>query len=674
VRNDFTLGLLNYSAERDDAIGRPERWVSPPPLVVDSPLHDEMAELATEIWSKPGKLIWYFLVGGPGNGKSEAVGKFVRQLNTKAQAEGKPAVFDGSSGQYGKGIPYWFNESCPGGDVTLLQDISVPKNQGSDPAADLLATLDLCADPGSHLLACANRGMLLRATRLARGEAKYKWVVPILEAIDKQSQETADATGAKWQISRNNKTIELRVWPLDHESVLFGSSGNQWAEPAGSLFDQIVSKAVAPEKWELNGCSQCPAKGICPMLGDALWLRDPGRRTAMQRTLRNAEVLSGQRIVLREALGLVSLVLVGSPSDFVEGGKASHPCDWVLKRVAGNPANANDEIALLDLLSRRVYQDLFGRGAPTGLSIDAASQRRDSWVVDGLKQLSGAGGTAADAVVRVDRGFPKHAGPTRLVGRGGILEQLDPSRDTVWWSRKGLPVDGNVANLRTVASAHQGLLEQRIGELFQRIEDAAKLAPSHKDPARSFAALYRWASTLYLRLAGTALGETPYSDSIKDYLRLLEKPLHPIDAAGQQTTLRELMKTAAGNTHVASLAPGFTASITPLQPKPIGARKRSSSPRWPANDRLSLHVSSGAGPGTTVLLTATTFIDTWRKHVLAVADWNIPPAMETLMRSWRDDFVITEGRYRNLQLIDYAGRPPLEFELISSTEIQVRPK
>ena len=77
MKNDFTLSLLNYSAERDDCIGRPERWGNPPPLVVSTPLHDEMIALADEVWTTPQHIVWYFLVGGPGNGKSEAVGAFV---------------------------------------------------------------------------------------------------------------------------------------------------------------------------------------------------------------------------------------------------------------------------------------------------------------------------------------------------------------------------------------------------------------------------------------------------------------------------------------------------------------------------------------------------------------------------------------------------------------------
>ena len=675
MRNDFTRNLLKYSAERDDCIGRPERWGSPPPLVVNTPLHEEMAELADEVWSGSTRLVWYFLVGGPGNGKSEAVGAFVRRLNSNAQQAGRAAVFNATKGQYGGSIPYWFHESIPQSEVTLLQDISVPKSSGSDPATDLLASLNLCASPGGHLLACANRGMLLRATRLARSTPAYHWLLPTLETIDKQSQETAAADGAKWQIERNGKQIEIRVWPLDHESVLFGQgNGNPWSDPTGSLFDQITAKAASQENWEVRGCAECPARELCPMLGDARWLRDTDRRRSFLRILRKAEVWSGQRIVLREALGLMSMVLIGCPSDFVEGGLELHPCDWVQKRILGTPVRPKDEQALVELISHRVYQELFARPAPTGLALDHVHQQRDKWILERLESLDGVGNTVAIALQRVDRIFAKQTGPLRLVGIDGILQQFDPARDNAWCSKYSISADGQISDLRQVGAANQGELERELGDLLQKLEDSVRMLAPHKDPAKTFAAVYRWASTMYLRLAGTALGETPNSESLTDYLTLLQQPLRPIQAGGRQTTLRELMQSAADSENEMELAPSFFAHLGSLKLRPKGARARGDTPRWPANDRLTLEVSTSQTDTSSVLLTATTFIDAWRKHILEVAEWNISPAMENLMRAWRDDFVVTKGQFRNLQAVKFSGKPVLEFEFISTTEIQVRPK
>jgi len=212
--------------------------------------------------------------------------------------------------------------------------------------------------------------------------------------------------------------------------------------------------------------------------------------------------------------------------------------------------------------------------------------------------------------------------------------------------------------------------------LFQGLEDAVKALEPYKDQARSFASIYRWASTLYLRISGTSLGEVTRGNNLSDYLALLQQPALPIQAVnGQQTTLRELMKGATETGERVRMAPEFSADLPSLQLKPEGARPRSVDPRWPANDLLLLQVSpSGNTSGSHVVLTAATFLDTWRKQVLEIAEWNISPAMGKLMRAWREDFMVTKAQFRNLETIEHTGSPPLEFEFLGATDIQVRTK
>jgi hypothetical protein len=291
-----------------------------------------------------------------------------------------------------------------------------------------------------------------------------------------------------------------------------------------------------------------------------------------------------------------------------------------------------------------------------------------------LECLGPLGKTVATSARQVDRDFAKQAGPLRLVGIDGILQPFDPSRDNAWCIKHSIASDGEISSLKQITPAHQCALEHNLAELFQHLEGAAKALSSHEDPAKAFAALYRWASTFYLRLAGTALGETPNADSIAAYLGLLQKPHQPVQAAGQQMPLRDLMRAAAGSGHQVALAPCFVAEMPPLQPRPSGARERSVSPRWPANDRLALQVLAQGAQPVEVLLTAKTFVDIWRKQFLQVAEWNISPAMENLMRSWRDDYLVTQSQFRGRDIIEFQGDPPLVFELISATEMQVRPK
>jgi hypothetical protein len=671
TKNPFVKKLLSYSPERDDSIGRPERWDDPPPLVVETPLHDEMERLAHELWSGPTKPIWYFLVGGPGNGKSEAIGAFVRAINSLSIAEGLGKVLDASAGKDGGEIDYEFQASLKNhGELLLLQDVSVPRKRNQDPARNLLEALSLYA--GQNVIACANRGMLLRAVRIARTDSSYQELLPILEAIDQRSQEAVTQPDPRWEAKLEGNDIEVRVWPLDHESVLFGENdGNVWSNPQGSIVDQIISLAVREENWEQQGCSECPARSLCPLYGDALWLRDPKLRLSFLTLLRKAEVWSGQRIVLREALDLISTILVGSPSDFSSGSVELHPCEWVQNRTNRNLLATSDWNDLLDLVSHRIYQDIFGRTTPTGLRLDDTYDKRDSWVLLPLPMLGSSGQRAATAIEQIDTGFAKQTGAPRLSGRRGAISKMDPAIDTSWCERNAVLADCTISEFKvSVAGAP---LELLLCDFFEELENAAQnLAPS-KDPARAFAAIYRWASSLFHRFLALKVGASSAPTVMDDYLELLARPMRPINTEGTTTTLKDLMREVAEDDRKFDLASNFTGALPALQVSFRSARPRNLSPPWPANDRLVVEVVSGGSGGSPMVLPADVFVEMWRKYAEGAADWNMSPTVSSLMRLWRDDFVVSRGLFMGLQEVSYSGANNLLFEALGDGKFQVRP-
>jgi hypothetical protein len=671
TKNPFVKKLLSYSPERDDSIGRPERWDDPPPLVVETPLHDEMERLASELWSGPTAPIWYFLVGGPGNGKSEAIGAFVRAINSLSTAEGFGKVLVASAGKDGGEIDYEFQASLKNhGELLLLQDVSVPRKRNQDPARNLLEALSLYA--GQNVIACANRGMLLRALRIARTDSNYQPLLPILEAIDQRSQEAVSQPDPRWGAKLEGNDIEVRVWPLDHESVLFGESdGNAWSNPQGSIVDQVISLAVREENWEQQGCSECPARSLCPFYGDALWLRDSQLRLSFLILLRKAEVWSGQRIVLREALDLISTILVGSPSDFSSGSVELHPCEWVQNRTDRNLLTTSDWNGLLELVSHRIYQDIFGRTTPTGLRLDDTYDKRDSWVLSPLRLLGLSGQHAATAIEQVDTAFAKQAGAPRLCGRKGAISRMDPAIDTAWCERNAVLADCTMSEFKVSASAAP--LELLLCEFFEELESAAQnLAPS-KDPARAFAAIYRWASSLFHRFSALKVGASSAPIVMDDYLELLARPMRPINTEGTTTTLKDLMREATEDDRKFDLASNFTGALPALQVSFRPARPRNQSPPWPANDRLVVEVVSGGSSGSPMILPADVFVEMWRKYAEGAADWNVSPTVSSLMRLWRDDFVVSRGLFKGLQEVSYSGANNLLFEALGDGKFQVRP-
>lgn len=642
-KNDYVLKLLSYSAERDYAIGNPQQWNTPPPLMVNTPLTEEMREFAAEIWKVPPRPVWYFLVGGPGNGKSEAVGAFVRHLNMAAEQEGHPAPFLAKDGKDGGRIPYWFESSINDVKVILLQDISVPQKQGSRPEVDFLTILDRALNSRSHIIVCGNRGMLLRASKQASVDPKYKHFDKLIRDIDLRSAEDSAPDTSREPFSIGDREVDLRVWPLDHESVLFGSGGdNPWRNPMNSILDQAIKIAIDQVNWEQNGCDGCLACELCPMLADVIWLRDDKRRQSFLKLLRHAEVLSGQRLVLREALATLSLVLVGCPADF----SPKHPCEWVQERIdKDDVVKTADFLCLLELLSHRIYQDLYGRHSPTGLNLEAGRKSSDGWVLSELQKLGAKGNNIAKTVKIVGRRAAKHAGPLRIVGELGILNQLDPSKDIAWCRRRELEIDVTLGEMREKCIVHRHPLEDEIADYFEEIENYTLAQEPHHDNAKIMAAIYRWASTLYLRHVGTALGEWVHAPLLDNYLGLLQSFSGHIQTSGGAVTLRDLVEKAAGsNKDIFELAPSFYTELPSPNLSFRHGRNRSESPRWPANDRLIIRVSPVQGKHEiTAILSARTFLDMWQKVAMHIAEWSMPEALESLMSTWIADYVVSNG-------------------------------
>lgn len=654
-KNPYVEQLLSYSADRDYAIANPNQWENPPPLMVETPLVDQMKELADEIWDCRGAPIWLFLVGGPGNGKSEAVGAFVRRINNLASNNGNPIPLSCSKGSDGtSSLPYWFLAEVNNRNLILLQDISIPKLEGSVPEKDFLDILSRAREELSHLIVCANRGMLLRARKLAQLNPEYTSFVSLLGQIDVRSDESSLAVTSSTDYGLDGIPVSLRVWPLDHESVLFGSVvTNPWSCASNSLLDHVLQKATSDANWEKLSCDDCEVKELCPFLADVEWLRDETRRLSFLKLLRHAEILSGQRLVLREAMALISLIIVGCPADF---GR-QHPCEWVQERAANcDPTCSKNLESLLELVSHLIYQDLFGRFSPTGLTLDPIQDSVDFWVLTELRKMGPQGNEVAGAIRNVDKNSAKQAGPLRLVGASGTLGELDPAKDTAWCSRVKIEVDTTLSELQSQCITMQHLVEQKLGSFFASLEDQVMSLEPHHDMAKIIAAVYRWASTLYLRSAGTALGEWVHSPVIDQYLDFMKSAAGHVNIPDKSITLRDLVqKSSEGDKDTKDkyeVAPRTFIQLPDPDLSFEPARDRSTSPRWPANDRLTLKVTALQGKTTNyAFLTGRIFLDMWRKVGMGVANWSVPPSLDELMSTWIEDYVISNKVFLGSSLV-----------------------
>ena len=427
AKNEFLRQLLTLQSDGTGAISAPGNWEEAPLLKVKTELDDVVEEVTADILRGPEESDtgrWHFFLGSPGNGKSAATGEIVRhllQLGCRLEIDSETGDRPLSDLQRGE-IPYLIKVYEPGKNFDtawIAQDASVVRNPWSrnvDPAQDLKDLLNEAWEKGVSLIVCANRGVIESAARSKEAGNKgwYGALSSVVANSDRKPMSIDTSRRGKPRFKRVRVTAEN----LDARSLLLGSR----------VFERLIGRAVSHEGWEV--CDQCDVKKLCPFRANREWLSDPKGRLGVLEALSNAELLSGQPIVLREAVAFLSLILAGCPRDYF--GEATDPCTWVAERV-----NADD---LFGLVSRRIYMMMFSAHLPRaieppgrardlqfeGLSkLKNALQRHDSQDVEKARSGAHLAHLVGDETGNFGE-LSTDIGLGHLLGYRGVLQKLDP--------------------------------------------------------------------------------------------------------------------------------------------------------------------------------------------------------------------------------------------------------
>lgn len=266
------------------------------------------------------------LVGGPGNGKTEAIEHTINCLDKGLGAGGKlitklsiefhppaglavPRVVRANAGEFAS-IPSSL-------ELDIVQDASVTAGEEGKAAPVLLIKElhELLNSPASRVyLCCVNRGVLddalIHALDNELDEARV-----LLEAITRSVSLSANAPSC-WPLK---DFPAIAVWPMDAESLLV-SPDSESPSPAALLFEH----ATRQEYWSLAGT--CRAGDNCPFCHSQTLLSRAEQRTALLRLLRWYELASGKRWSFRDLFSLVSYMLAGHYQ--AKTGQAADPCAW----------------------------------------------------------------------------------------------------------------------------------------------------------------------------------------------------------------------------------------------------------------------------------------------------------------------------------------------------------
>lgn len=510
VTNPFLQKLLTLEQSGSGAISAPTNWTEAPLLDVDTAIDDQIKCIAPRLISEDNEEkrgIWWFLVGSPGNGKSAIVGQLVRTMQAKHGATFRLEKDHG--GNLGTDITELDENEIPYkvelqeknkkyASAWFAQDASVVSNpyaKNPDSAKELIELLKAASQKGVSLVVCANRGIVERALQIATTSDKSDHDLLWFKAL-KAVQDQSAIEGLATEGSKGNKivfeTINIKVTPLDEGSIIEN----------GSL-KKLVTKAIEEDKWEV--CFNCQSKSLCPFRNNRDWLKSDVGLNRFSKVLRYAELMTGQTIVFREAVAIIALVLAGNSADY----DGITPCEWV--------HNKHQAGALFSLLARRIYMIIFKSQSPFGLrshSGDREAQKNtisqlESYVSEKTKQ-------AISALANKEHAVTVDVGPSRLLGAGGIFQELDPVKENQGkkleerWNISTDPSDETVHDQPLITA-----LERDCIKIWHELEEKSVMA-KYKS-IEVYNEVRRWITSVTYRLGFLSEGKLLFESDLKDY-------------------------------------------------------------------------------------------------------------------------------------------------------------
>lgn len=337
----------------DTNSGRPGKSLLRTSLI--SKLEDWADKIATGIPGTPRILL---LVGGPGNGKTEAIEHTIKCMDQSLSAKG--ALLEKLSVAFhppkGQAVPRTIHANAGACaevqrplELFVVQDASVTAGtEGKSAPALLVDELSsLLESPESQTyLCCVNRGILDDALILAI-ENKHARPRELLEAITRSVSLSSNPPSC-WPL---DDFPAVAVWPMDVESLLTLPEINTPA-PASVLLEH----AAKDDYWPGKG--NCPAGDSCPFCHSQSLLARNENREALLKMLRWYELGSGKRWSFRDLFSLLSYLLAGSQA--TENDRKSSPCDWALHLVEQDSSSRQNKSPRKDQLTAIFHLALSG--------------------------------------------------------------------------------------------------------------------------------------------------------------------------------------------------------------------------------------------------------------------------------------------------------------------------
>ncbi|MCK1388998.1 hypothetical protein IVB31_32600 [Bradyrhizobium sp. 21] len=328
----YPAGLLDWAGHRgggvrrlfDPSSGRPGEAVFETNLL--SRLRDWAQRIAAAEQGTPRVVL---LVGGPGNGKTEAVEATIGDLDVALNCRG--ALVEELAKSYhppqGKAVPRLVAvdagaASQPVRDlrIEVVQDASVGGQGNHTPAMLLVQELEAALrSPTGVYICCVNRGVLDDAL-IYSIDSGLSSSQDLLEAVVRAVSLAPDAPSC-WPLE---EYPVIAAWPMDAESLVEPTDSREDAPAAA-----VLGRALDPARWREGGV--CQAGSACPFCGSRKLLAGRRETESFLRMLRWFELGTSKRWAFRDLFSLTSYLLAGNGTG--HRGASVDPCEWASSLV-----------------------------------------------------------------------------------------------------------------------------------------------------------------------------------------------------------------------------------------------------------------------------------------------------------------------------------------------------
>jgi len=311
------------------------------------------------------------LVGGPGNGKTDAVDGLVEDLDDALGLDGKlfRAFAVEYTGANADDPPRRVSVDLASliaqppdhlkRTIAIVQDATEAdptRYPGRSAQALLLDELrEIAGDSsGDIYVCCVNRGKLAEAYTEAQVQGTSAETLHLLTEITTAVTNSPEAKPC-WPLRQFPTVV---AWPMDIDSLVDPDS------PDGErpVVQQIMATAIDESRWPRT----CPAGEMCPFCTNQRMLAQDGALDRLAELLRAFELGTGKRWTFRDLYSLVPYMLAGDDEELVLDGNRLDPCQWaamqleILESTRKSDA-ARRARALYSLVARLYWHRLFPR-------------------------------------------------------------------------------------------------------------------------------------------------------------------------------------------------------------------------------------------------------------------------------------------------------------------------